>query len=165
MALDTTIGGVAANSYVDLVYARAYATSRGFTLSVVDATAETYLLNAMDYLESLRSQYIGEKATTTQALQWPRTGAYIDGVEFASDALPNELKNAQVRLALAVQDGLNLMPTSTGAAFVTKEKVGPIETQYSESVGNTSGIPIVRVADAFLAVLLIGGDALTTVRA
>lgn len=138
-----------ANSYVDVVYARAYAESRGLALSAVDATLEAQLITAMDYLEALRSQYQGTKLG---GLQWPRYGVTIDGVELASDTIPKELKDAQCRLAFEVSSGVDLMPTTFGK-FAKKEKVGDLEVEYSEGL-STSQQPSLTVVDNLLAQLM-----------
>lgn len=164
ITVETGAGVANANSYITLAEARAYAKARGVTMTAFDDVLEQYLIKAMDYLESLRADYRGIKTDSTYALQWPRYGVYLDGTELASNVIPNELKNAQAQLAMAVQDGVDLMPTQTGDSFVTSEKVGPIETRYSQRI-NTSGVPIVRAVDAILAPLLKGTGALSTVRA
>ena len=164
LVVEDGTGVEAASSYVDVVYARAYATARGVTLSATDATLDQYLIKAMDYLESLRDRYKGKKTDPTYSLQWPRTGVTIDSTPIDSDVIPAELKQAQVQLAMAIQAGNDLMPTATGEAFITQDTIGPITTKYSEGV-STSGIPIVRAADALLAPLLNGSNAITTSRA
>lgn len=162
MALIVETGAIVdnANSYVDLAYARAYATARGLTLSAVDATLEAQLITAMDYLESLRSQYQGAKIG---GLQWPRYGVFIDGVELASNTIPRELKDAQCRLAFEVSNGVDLMPTTSGK-FAKREKVGELEVEYSEGL-STSQQPSFTVVDNLLAPLLKQGSfRLTTLR-
>lgn len=157
-------GVAGANSYISLADAKTYAKDRGITLVDDDVKLEQYMNKAVDYLESLRSDYKGAKAVSTNALQWPRTGVTIDRVVIASTTIPNELKYAQVELMIAINGGTDIVPTATGDAFVTREKIGPIDTQYSEGV-STSGIPIVRKAEMYLAPLLRHGSTLATVRA
>lgn len=141
-----------ANSYVTVVEARAYALARGVTLSATDSDVERYLVLAMDYLESLRAKFQGTKVSSTQSLQWPRTDVLIDCIEFPETSIPVELKNAQMQLAMQVSNGVDLMPTRQGA-FVKLEKVGPIETQYSEKIG-TGLTPDMTAVDMLIAPLL-----------
>lgn len=157
-------GVTGANSYVTLVEARAYALTRGVEMTDVDSKLEMYLVKAMDYLESLRYGFKGRKTNADQALQWPRYCVYIDGYAISSEAIPTELKNAQMQIAMAIQSGIDFMPTASGEAFVISEKVGPIETKYSEGV-STSGVPIVRTVEALLAPLMNIGFGLVTERA
>lgn len=153
-----------ADSYIALTDARTYAASRGLALSVTDATAEVQLRNAFDYLESIQN-YKGVAATDEQETKWPRALVYLSAaVTIDTDVIPTPLKYAQVHLAAAINGGLTLQPIADGAPFAVREKVGPIETQYSFSV-STSGVPIVRAANALLAPLLVSGSILATERA
>lgn len=158
----TNVAG--ANSYVTVAEAKTYATARGVTLPTPDSAIEPLILQAMDYLESLRSDYKGIKANQTQPLQWPRTGVTIDGYAIDSNVIPTELKNAEMQLVMDVANGLDPMAASDGSAFIVKEKVGPIETTYSEGVA-TSGMPILRRTEALLTPLLERQGLLTVERA
>lgn len=140
-----------ANSYVTIDEARAYATARGKTLPVVDADLTALLISAMDYLEAQRARYQGSKVSATQELQFPREGVQIDGIDLEATAIPSILKQAQIRLAIEAAAGVDLMPTRTGA-FVKKEEVGPIVTEYSEKVG-VSVEPEITAVEALLAPL------------
>lgn len=169
MALIVETGAIVAgaNSYVSLADCRAYAAARALSLPVDDADLEALLVSAMDYLEGLRARYQGAKANPeTQALQWPRTGVYIDGVAFSETAVPKELKDAQSRLACEKFAGVDILPTSTGP-FVSEETVGPLTTKYSADQGN--GLqPTITAVDALLEPLFsnakAAGLAIRTVR-
>ncbi|MGH8711234.1 MAG: DnaT-like ssDNA-binding protein [Burkholderiales bacterium] len=140
-----------ANSYVSLVDARAYALARQFVLPVGDVILEAYLIQAMDYLESKRFEYQGSKVDPAlQTLQWPRQKVKIDcQIDFFPiDKIPLELKQAQSRLAVELTAGTVLFPTKP-ASFVVREKIGPIETEYSEKIGIFSQQVILSV-DALL---------------
>lgn len=125
-----------ANSYAALTTARAYASARGLSLPADDAQLEALLIQAMDYVEAQRSRFQGVKANATQALQWPRTDVVIDGVDFPANAIPVELVNAQIRLAVEANAGVDLMPTQSGP-FVVEDTTGPLTTKYSEKIGTT----------------------------
>lgn len=141
-----------ANSYVSLTDCRDYATARSLSLPALDADLEPLLISAMDYLESKRGQYQGSKTSPlTQTLQWPRIDVQIDCVDFPSDAIPKELKDAQCRLACEQASGVVIMPTKTGP-FVTEETVGPLTTKYDASQGSGT-VPDMTVVDALLAPL------------
>lgn len=153
-----------ANSYVTLAEARDYAKARGVKLTDFDDVLEQELIKAMDYLEAQRDNFKGVKTSSTQPLQWPRCGAYVDGAVVEPTTIPNELKNAQIRIAMEIDAGINPMPTADGSAFVISEKVGQLETKYSEGVA-TSGVPIMRAVEALLAPLLRGAGGLRVERA
>lgn len=156
--------GVAnANSYVSLVDARAWAALRGVSLPAVDADAEVALMKAMDFIEALRLRFSGSKTLSTQSLQWPRTGATLDGVALDDDAMPSELRSAQVQLAID-STSVDLQPTGTGQE-VLREKIDVIEVQYAERGAGTVQ-PQLNKAMAFLEPLFknSGFSTLRTVR-
>lgn len=141
-----------ANSYVSLSDARAYATQRGESLPTNDAELEALLIIAKDFLESYRNKYQGNKVSSSQSLQWPRHPVYIDGFLIDNDLIPAELIAAQCQLAIDQNNGIDIEPTKEGG-FVIKEKVGPLETDYSERVG-TSTTPTLTAVDRLLEPLL-----------
>jgi hypothetical protein len=154
-----------ADSYIALAAARTYAAGRGLLLAADDSTAEQQLRRAFDKIEGYRSRYQGEKASSDQLTQWPRTSVVIDGNDWSSAVIPNEIKYAQVHFAAAIQGGVDLSPVASGEAFAIREKIGPIETEYSEAV-STSGVPIVRAAeDLFAPLMRNSGGLVSTERA
>lgn len=153
-----------ANSYGDLEPAKVYATNRGVNLGTDDEKIKAWLINAMDYLEGLK--YKGELVEPgVQALSWPRKKVIIDGHAFVDNAIPSRLINAQYQLVIEQKNGISIMPTTSGA-FITREKVGPIETEYSAAIASSSGLsPSMPLVDALLAGLLGAGKfSLTTYR-
>lgn len=147
-------GVASANSYVTVAEARTYAENRGVTLSAVDDEVAAMLIKAVDYLEAQCCRYQGAKVDENQALCWPRTGVYFGSseTEFASDAIPNNLKSAQNALAMAVNQGIDLLPNLLASDYVTEETVGPITTKYANPV--TVGMsPNLNAAEALLAPL------------
>lgn len=152
-----------ANSYVTLVEARAYALERGVVLSVTDSLVEVLAIKAKDYLEAQRSRYKGEKVSpSTQSLCWPRADAYIDNELWPSDTIPKELRYAQCQLIMEINAGVDTLPTSD-EQFIVHEKVGAIETRYSDKVA-TSKTPSMPAVDNWLEPLCLYGSLLTTVR-
>ena len=116
---------VSANSYVTAAQLEAYAEARGITFT---ADPEVLAIKAMDFIESQR--FVGVKTLQSQPLQWPRTGAYIDGFEVSTTTIPEELKNAQMATAVAIDTGYDpLAPLERG---VVRQKVGSIEIEYDQ---------------------------------
>ena len=144
------------SSYVTVAEARAYALARGVTLPEVDATVQTLLIKAMDYLEAKRSRYQGYKASEDQALQWPRCYVWIDGYSVDSNEIPTILKNAQCQAAMEISDGVDPLPTGTGNG-IKSEAVGPLSTTYATST--VAPTPTMRKVDALLRPLFSGGGA------
>lgn len=138
-----------ANSYIDEAYARAYASARGVTLPADDAELDVLLIKAMDYLESKRAEFQGDKSDPlNQELQWPRTGVKIDCTQIDADFMPKELKQAQAQLSIELFNGLDIQPTRTGG-FIIEDTTGPLTTKYSEKIG--VGVePTITAVDALL---------------
>lgn len=174
LVVETGEGLPNSTTYATVEQLRAYAAARGVSLPPPERH-EIMLTLAMDYLEQYayqinvkgRSKYKGRKASTTQALLWPRTGVVISGDAFPSNAIPRNLVNAQLQLALESID-FDLMPSSEGYS-VAREKVGPLEVEYAAG-GRLSGTtvdspPRFPKVDALLAPLFdISGAALRAVR-
>ncbi len=153
-----------ANTYgteADLIL---YAEARGVTLTSSEAL-KAKLIKAMDYLQGLN--YKGTLVSPgVQPLPWPRKDAVIDGYEQPETAIPYNLIRAQYQLVIEQQNGIDIMPTVSGG-FIKREKVGPIETEYSESLAASNGLePDMPIVDALLASLLndTGKFSLTTYR-
>lgn len=117
------------DSYVTVAQLRTYAEQRGFDLPTEDSAVEVFLIKARDYLN-------------VQPLAW--TGD-----------VPGNVKIAQMQLAIESFKGVDLMPTSGATPFIKREKIGPIETEFSETVGAASGSgPNFPFVDALLAPFL-----------
>jgi hypothetical protein len=164
LVIEDGTGVPGANSYNTLVELRAYATARGVTLGT-DTEVEVQSTFAIDYLEGLRAQYQGAKTLAANALQWPRKDVLVDCVAIDDDFIPIEIKSAQSQLVLEQFQGVCLTPTIT-EAFVTKDKVDVLETEYSDKF-RTNGQPRIRSVDVLLAPLFNAcgqGFALTALR-
>lgn len=149
-----------ANSYVDSTYAKAYAAARGLSLPSDDAALFPLLVRGFDYIESQRARFKGRK-TYPGGAQWPRSGVVIDDEEIIATIIPEELKKAQVRVAIEIANGTDEAPTITEQ--VKREKIGPLETEY---VTGTEG-PVMMAVDALLAPLFgsnTSAFSLTTLR-
>lgn len=138
------------NSYASDAELKAYALLRGKTVPATQPEREALLVLAMDYIESYRAQFIGEKTDYTQPLQWPRSGAYIDGYDVGYNTIPQELKNAQMEAAI-ISNSNSLLQTGS-VKNVQKEKVDVIERTYF-SGGSWEAIRTDTV-DVYLDVLL-----------
>lgn len=104
MALDTTVGGASADSYVSLVDADAYHLDHG-NAAWTGATAdkEAALRRGTSWIDGYyRFRFPGKKTGgRSQALEWPRSGAVDhDGISLDSASLPPELLRATSEAAL-----------------------------------------------------------------
>lgn len=130
---------VGENTYATESELTAYAAARGIT---VTGSQSVILTLAMDYLATLEDQWQGVRTSASQPLAWPRTGVYVYGTALADDAIPQSLKDAQIRLALEADSGVALMPTvgvgSTGS--VIEETVDVVTVKYAKGYNNTQPI-------------------------
>lgn len=131
VVLDATVGGANSNTYLLRNQAQAIVDAL-----MLNAEVETWddadedvqnraLVNAAWRID--RERFFGNRASNTQALQWPRQGVrkpdqYVPSYQagyafsiradqFADDEIPDEVKKAQVLLALYLvsePDALNL---------------------------------------------------------
>lgn len=126
-----------ANSYVSRADLIAYAMLRGVVLPNTDAT-DVLAIKGMDYLALFDQEWRGaEVEPGVQPLAWPRMNVYPNGntPAYADDAVPPSIVRAQCELAMNVNAGTILLPTTSAqTAFITKEKVDVIETEYSEAI-------------------------------
>lgn len=130
-ALDTTIGGGSANSYISLADAETYFDSRLNSETWTNAESDNKtraLLMAANRLQS--ENWLGNRVTTTQRLAWPRlyvekvdgigpgygwgygggySGGYgwLFGDVYLSTEIPQRVRDAQCELALAFLSGFD----------------------------------------------------------
>ena len=116
---------VGTDSYATEAELLAYATARGITIS---GDQTQLLIRAMDYLENQR--FIGYKAASDQALQWPRTGVMIDGWDIDSTVTPNKVKVAQMEVALSMDADSD--PMAVTDPDVKSQTVGTISITYQD---------------------------------
>jgi hypothetical protein len=156
-----------ANTYAEKPFLTAYASDRGVTIA--DGDIEKFAYLAMDWLAQYDTHWIGEPATETQALAWPRKGAFFRGKPLADDAVPMRVQLIQAALVMAQAQGVVLMPDldfSNRDAFVIAETTGPLSTQWAEGVAQVVGAPpILRTVETLLDGLLVSsGNKLRTYR-
>lgn len=122
-------GKTDSNSYVSEADLTTYATDRGITIAGTEADL---IIQAMDYLES--KNFIGDKSTKEQALQWPRTNAAVDGWYIDTDEIPQLLIDAECEIAISIDGGTN--PLTNQDRSTKREKVGDIEVEYMDGARN-----------------------------
>ena len=140
MALDATLGGASANSYVTVAEADAYfATSFGRTAwgSASAANKEIVLIESTRLLDLLVS-WKGYVKSDTQALQWPRTYVpNIDGRYISDSIVPKDVKNAVFELAYSLLSNGGFQASENE---LSKVKVGPVSIDFSDTV-KSNGLP------------------------
>lgn len=103
VTVTATVGSASANSYITVATGDDMAGLYLGTLAWSSATTDNKgraLIMATRYLDEL--DWIGSRATTTQALAWPRTDASCGDWDFASTVIPQPIKQATFDLAEAL---------------------------------------------------------------
>jgi len=103
MALDATIGGAAANSFVTLAEANAYfgdALGGEVWLTFSESDRNKALVSACRQLS--RFKFRGTRETASQALPWPRLLQWDEQSEQIYNRMPSEIKEANFEEALSL---------------------------------------------------------------
>lgn len=148
---DTPVAG--ANAYIDVAAFRAYWTDRGVdTTSSNDAAVQVAIVRGTQYLD-LRFEYVGERLSRDQELEWPRQFAYNDRGDSVS-GLPTAVKNATAEYAYrALTTALLADPDydGTGRPLKSKEEtVGPLTEKYEYEAHGAFQMPDYPQADRIL---------------
>lgn len=121
-------GKASAEAYISVSDADTYFSLRGNTAwgALNTAAKEAALRLSTDYMGAVYGpKWCGERATDTQALDWPRSG--VCGV--ADDVVPEAVKRANAELAVRASAGVLL---ADQGAQVKAETVGPISVTYAD---------------------------------
>lgn len=128
MALDATAKGTSANSYVLNSEAETYFGDRSDVADWVAASTtdeDKALVTATSVLDL--EEYDGFPTTTTQRLQWPRSGIVNRvGQTVSSDTIYRAVKEATFELALAIIKG-EFTLSDTGLEGFRNVKVGSLD--------------------------------------
>lgn len=136
LIVETGAGLSNGESYQSVIGADTYHSNFGNSAWALlnDSKKEQLLRQATQYMiQEYRTRWKGYRAKAGQALDWPRMSIYKqDGVlnEFVDwQSIPVEVSNTCAILALKAAT-TTLNPDMTQA--VVREKLGPMETEYSE---------------------------------
>ncbi len=155
LVVEDGTGLATAESYISVADADTRHSNLGNTAwTGTTAVKEAALRKATEYIEQrYRLRWKGVRVISTQALSWPRTAAMVDGYESGYNSVPTEIANACADLALkSLSETLNADQTRA----VIREKVGPLETEYSEFSPQANRYPAI---DGMLAAYLKGSPA------
>src|ERR1700676_3354375 len=144
-----------ANSYADEDTILEYAAYRGIDLA--DSPQDqiiAWAILAMDFIESFRDSFKGQKVAATQSLQWPREiplnrlrmwdtfsdplasfnypdpNVQVDNFDILPTEIPPTLVAAQCQLVIEQSKGVQLFVTSNPNATVKLVKIGPITREF-----------------------------------
>jgi len=115
--IDATVGGASANSYLTISAADDIAATMLGTLAWTSATTDERtraLITATRGLDTL--DWIGDRATTTQALDWPRSDASCGGIDYPDDEIPEAIEYSTFDLANALLTTPTLLQSPSGGS-------------------------------------------------
>ena len=144
MALDATVAGASSNSYGTRTEANTFFADRLYAdtwTAASDANKDKALITACLRIEEER--YFGEKATTTQALQWPRlcvrneNAGFATTGYFASDEIPVRLKQAQFIYAQELLKSDSISENQT--VGLKRLSTGTIDLEFEPSMVQAAG--------------------------
>jgi hypothetical protein len=164
LVVETGSGDPTAESYASVADANAYFSARGVsTWDGLDPAKEVALRLGTSWLDGkYAAQFKGYRASSTQALRWPRAGVNdADGYAIASTTIPTALKNACCEAALLSLTGSPLfVADTTGDGGLESEKIviGPIEVAQSFSGGAKTTQPSYPAIEALLFGLIGSGS-------
>lgn len=123
-----------ADSYVSVSDADLYHSGRGATqwANLSTELKEQALRRATEYMVGeYRDQWLGRRAKSTQALDWPRAGVYLpdlaDQASIPTTFVPKDVRNACASLALRASAGELVEDMEQK---IIEETIGPITTKW-----------------------------------
>lgn len=96
----------------------------------------TYLVNASRTLDDL-AEWIGDKYSRDQGLDWPRVNAYVDGYIVDQITFPPPVVEATIEMAVWSMTNSGAVTVSNNSQY-DSIKVGPIAIDFNESAGIAS---------------------------
>lgn len=158
----TNVAG--ANSYATLDQIREYNTLRGVALPASDDAVTALAIVGMDYLATFDNDLAGHKTYgILQRLAWPRACVVVGAsTVLPSNVVPFDIVDAQCYLA-GIAQSLDLYGNQDTRA-ITKEVIGPIETDYSGTQGAGYGPTLPTLAAKLKPYLRYGIGTLRSVR-
>ena len=138
MAIDATVNGANADSFITVAEADAYWATNLYPTTWETATTankEKALKMATRILDE-KCAWVGTRATSAQALGWGRTDVVYDGITVSSTTIPIQISNATAQFAgdLLVS---NLTANAEGKGL-NSLKVGDITLDFDKN--DTAGV-------------------------
>jgi hypothetical protein len=137
LVVETGAGLPNANSYIDMAGIDYYLSSNEMAkLSNLSESEQTDRLVTASLFIDYSFNWLGHKKSLEQGLNWPRVNVKFQKYDIPDNYIPLQLKRAcAMAISLIMEFGLNVFQ-ETSEARVKKEKLGPLETEYFESLKN-----------------------------
>lgn len=138
MIVEDGTGLTDSNSYVSVVFADDYFSTRGVSKweTLSNTEKEQMLIKATDYIDGI-FQWKGKKLVSSQALRFPRENLYdYEGGKI--EGVPTAVKQATCEAASLIADGTILFQTADSNGDVVSEKIGELAFTYSKKQTSSS---------------------------
>jgi hypothetical protein len=168
MTLIVTPGADDAESYASIETINDYAVKRGasFPITGEDAPATAAAIVAAEAAARRATawidgeygpMFIGTAASASQALEWPRTGAWFRGEELPSDTIPRQIVEATCEAAIReLAEPGSMSPDMDRGGRIKRERVeGAVEVEYMDGAPAGTDRPLI---DGKLSALLTTGN-------
>lgn len=145
-----TSGSASANSYITLADALTYFDARPYSddfRAESEENIQRFLIQAAKQMQNL--SWLGERATTTQALAWPRidcpnpddvSNCWGRKLPFPSTVIPQRVKEAQCELAEAIRIAGDSAFSGVAVGDVQSFRLGDLSISRSAEY-QTQGLP------------------------
>lgn len=153
MPLITTPGDADADAYITLVDFKAYCDRYGHEYPAADDTAiEQAVRRATAGIDAkYRHRFLGEAASSSQALEWPRSDVTFRGDELPDAEIPAQVVRATAEAAVReiadpgsiapdLERGGRIKSLQAGSVGVTYTDAAPAETTFTLIDGILSGL-------------------------
>lgn len=155
--VETGTGSATATSYVTQNYADDYfeiTASKATWNALTDEEKEYYLAWATRYIDQ-KATWKGEIASETQALRWPRDGAYTkDRVSIGGTVIPRQLKDAVCEVARFM---LTADPTTgQDSESLKKLVVDVIEIEFQDQTSQSTFPTIINAILSGIGFVTVG---------
>lgn len=150
LVIEDGTGVAGANSFVTDAEYTAYTTARALTVGTTAALREIELIKSMDYLFNQEPNMKGRRTLDAQENAYPRQDVFIRGVLLANNAIPTELKNAQMEGGAAA-NGFDLL-INNSETDAKRQKLDVLEIEFFE--GGSWVIARIERVDNYLKPLL-----------
>lgn len=144
MALDATVGGTTANSFLTVARANLVIQEGRVSASAWATAAEAQRAASLVGASQLLSHgfnWNGTRASTTQALPFPRTGIVSDGVTISNTTIPRAIEEAVIDIAFGLLSGAAASSGELQKLGLSVLKVDVIRLEASDQPANVSEIP------------------------
>ena len=129
-SVETGTGSSTATSYITVAELTQYLEDAGLTITLTTDAEKQALLNRMTPVLDAFTRWPGERLLSTQALEWPRGGAYYnDGISISSSVVPPEIKKALAFMVYYSNAGTDVIPVREG---------GPVKSESAAVSGAVS---------------------------